>query len=293
MKIAVTGGSGFIGSRLVPALLKNDFEVKVLDIRKPKTHSDSLRYQHVNVTDLESTTNALKDIQVVYHLAGPVLQQVRKEPYRSTVLQLLGTANVLEACVTNHVQKIIFASSFYVYDGIDSRAVVNEETDLKIFGMELFGSLKLTGERLVKEYNRKHHLEYVILRIGSVYGWGDCTNAVKEFIEIGLRNEPLEVWGEGERKNQYTYVNDVVEGSVSALQQQNEVFNLIAPESISVRGVAELLKSRYGFRVTYNRDMREGQSMAYMISRKAGLLLKWKPTAFEKGLELTYREATT
>jgi len=233
----------------------------------------------------------LSDVEVVYHLAGTVLGTARKNPYLAIRLDILGTANVLEACIRNKVDKVIYASSFYVYDGIDPGLQVSEKDHTDIFKAELFGVVKLVGERLIQEYHRKYGLKYVILRYGPVYGPSKrCTCVVKDFIETGLQGKSIMIWGKGERKNQYTYVDDVARGSVQALKKNNEIYNLISPERVSIRQIAELLAKKYGFKVEYDLSKKEGPSMPYISPEKTIKELKWNYTRLEEGIEKTYRE---
>jgi UDP-glucose 4-epimerase len=284
MRIAVTGGSGFIGSRLVQMLLQEGYYVVVVDLNPPQSNQ-AVEVRIADVEDLQDTKAALRGIDVVYHLAGPVVDAMRRNPYRGYRLQLNGTLNVLEACRQNGVRKVILASSFYVYDGLDPDMVVNEQTPLDIRRMEAFGAAKLMSEAMTMEYSAKYGIQYVILRYGSAYGWGNCTNVVKTFLETALRGEPIEVWGQGRRRNQYTYVDDLAAGSLLSLHSVNEVYNLISPEETTTGELAALLERRLGADVVYNTIQKEGPSMPYMSSRKAMQQLGWKPITLEEGVE--------
>lgn len=289
MKVAVTGGSGFIGGRVVKKLVDKGYQVVVIDLVEPATKSD-VEVIIADVMDLKQMMSALKDVDVVYHLAGMVVDSVRKNPYKAILLHVNGTVNVAEACRANGVQKIIYASTFYVYDGMDEKMVVNEETRLNILNMELFGATKLVGEAIMNDYSRKYGLEYVILRFGSAYGAGSCSNVVKTFIDFGLRGEPIEVWEQGKRRNQYTYIDDIAEGCVLAMGKSNEIYNLISQEETTTGELAELLKKKYGFEIVYDPIRKEGPSMPFMSSRKAIRELGWNPIRLEEGIEKTLSE---
>jgi len=88
---------------------------------------------------------------------------------------------------------------FYVYDGLPRNITVDEDDRSSIFKAEMFGVVKLMGERLVLEYNHKYGLKYVILRFDSVYGSHKrCLCIIYEFIKEGLAGRPIVVWGKGE-----------------------------------------------------------------------------------------------
>lgn len=285
MKIGVTGGAGFIGSRLVRRLVEKGYHVVCIDINDPPVSLQECKHIKCDLLDYSNAKSAVRGIDFVYHLAGVVLDAVRRDPFMGSALNVDITRNVLEACRVNKVKKVLFASSFYVYDGISDRMIVNEETPLNTLDMELFAATKAFGESLLKEYHRKYGLNYVILRYGSAYGLGNCSNVVKTFLEAGWNGQPIEVWGEGKRRNQYTYVEDLAEGSVLVMDRVNEVYNLISPEETTIRELAELLRRKYGFEVFYNLQRTEGDSMPYMSSRKAMKELGWKPISLEKGIE--------
>jgi len=283
MKILVTGGAGFIGSALVSRLKARGHTVVVADIRE--SQNSEVESRSVNILELEQVKGSLKGVDLVYHLAGPVLEFCRRNPYEASLLQMTGTLNVLEACRLQKVSKVILASSFYVYDGLPESMIVNEASPLDITRMELFGAIKFMAEKLVQTYAAKYGLEYVILRFGSAYGLGDCSNVVKTFLEAGLRAEPIEVWGKGLRRNQYTYVEDIAEGCVLALDRRNEIYNLISPEETTTGDLARLLQRKFGFDVVFNEAYPEGPSMPYMSSRKAIQQLGWSPTSLEEAVE--------
>jgi len=284
MNVVVTGGSGFIGSRLVRRLADLRHRVISVDVRSPKAETKGVQFVKADLTQYSDAERAVEGADVVYHLAGVVLEDVRKDPYRGSELNVDITRNVVEACKRKEIARVLFASSFYVYDGIPEKHIVNEETPLAILNMELFGATKAFGEVLLREYRRRFGLHYVILRYGSAYGFGECSNVILTFLNDGLSGRPIEVWGPGKRRNQYTYVDDLVEGSVLALDREDEVYNLVSPWDTGVGELAELLVKLYDFRVDYRLDKKEGVSMPYMSSRKAEKELGWKPTPLLEGI---------
>jgi UDP-glucose 4-epimerase len=289
MKLAVTGGAGFIGTRLVEKLGKNGYRTSVIDIISPE-HNGGFDFKEADIRDLEATKSALAGNEVVFHLAGSVLDGVRKSPFAGTELNVRGTLNVLEGCRTNDVTKIIYASTFYVYDGIDPTAIVDETASLNGNGMELFGASKLIGENLVRTYGQKYGLQFVILRFGSAYGSGNCSNIVKTFLESGMNGKPAVVWGRGHRWNQYTFVDDIAEGCVLSLRAENEIFNLISPEQTTIKELATLAKELANLETEFDLSKKDGTSVPYMSSEKARVKLKWTPTPLKAGIQTTIDE---
>jgi UDP-glucose 4-epimerase len=285
VRVIVTGGAGFIGRPVVRHLRDAGHEVQVIDVRP---HEE--RESRVDVLDYHDLRGALAGAEVVYHLAGPVLEMARGDPYNSSRLQFQGTLNVLEASIAEEVSKVLVASSFYVYDGIPADDIVNEYSPINSSKMELFGALKVMAEQLTLAYHRRFGMRYVILRFGSAFGAGEGSNLIQTFLEAALRGEPLEVWGPGERLNQYTYIEDLAAGCVAALEAENEIVNLISPEETSTGEVARLMQERYGFEVRFLLDKPEGASVPYMSSRKAVRQLGWRPTPFVDALDRLHSE---
>ena len=285
MKIAVTGGSGFIGGQIVSELAKSH-EVISVDIAPPNK-TEGFSFHPADLSSYETTEKVLKNVDVVYHVAGAVLEQVRMNPFRASGTNVEITRNVVEASYKNGVKKILFASTFYVYDGIDPNMTVNEATPLSTIGMELFGATKVFGETLLKEYSKKYGMKYVILRFGSAYGpGGQGSNVIKAFLDSAKAGKTIDVWGPGNRRNQYTYVKDLAKGSVLSLSRENEIYNLISPEETTIRELTETISKKVPTKVQFDLGKKEGASMPYMSSRKAIKELGWTTISVDEGIDL-------
>jgi len=286
MKIGVTGGSGFIGSRLVDELTRSNHEVVSIDLLPP-TRKEGFEFIQADLTSFEKTERLVEGLDVIYHVAGTVLEQVRADPFRASGVNINITRNIAEAARKKDVDKIIFASSFYVYDGIDSDMIVNEATPLNTMKMELFGGTKVFGETLLKEYSKRYGIKYLILRYGSAYGpGGQGSNVIKAFLDSAIAGRTIDVWGPGNRRNQYTYVDDLAKGSALSLPRDNEIYNLISPEETSVRQLTETISHKIPVKVSFALEKKEGSSMPYMSSRKAISDLSWQPISVDHGIDL-------
>src|SRR5438552_7345376 len=286
MKIGVTGGSGFIGSRLVDELTRSNHEVVSIDLLPP-TRKEGFEFIQADLTSFEKTERLVEGLDVIYHVAGTVLEQVRADPFRASGVNINITRNIAEAARKKDVDKIIFASSFYVYDGIDSDMIVNEATPLNTMKMELFGGTKVFGETLLKEYSKRYGIKYLILRYGSAYGaGGQGSNVIKAFLDSAIAGRTIDVWGPGNRRNQYTYVDDLAKGSALSLPRDNEIYNLISPEETSVRQLTETISHKIPVKVSFALEKKEGSSMPYMSSRKAISDLSWQPISVDHGIAL-------
>jgi UDP-glucose 4-epimerase len=280
-RVLVTGGSGFIGTRLVERLAGDGHDVTVLDPVEPDT---DVRALAGSVLDMEVTDQAVRGADAVVHLAGFVRAGMRSDPYAGASLQLQGTLNVLEACRRAGVQHLAYASSFYVYDGIPEDRTVDESTPLDPLRMELFGSAKLMGEALCREYEAAGGPGVSTFRIGPAYG-GQGSSAVDTFVEEGLGGRRIEVWGRGDRRNQYTFGGDIADGIAEGLTRAGETYNLVAPDAVSLRSLGELLAREHGFEMVFDETRPEGPSFPYISSAKAQEELAWRPRTLAEGID--------
>lgn len=285
MRIAVTGGAGFIGTRLVQALLARGDEVVVIDV-VPGASAETVI---ASVLDRAALESAFAGSDAVVHLAGFVRAGIRKDPIAGATLQLQGTLEVLEACVAAGVPRLAFASSFYVYDGLPGDAVVDEACALDVQNMELFGAVKLMGEVLCRQWAARSGLGVVCLRFGPAYGGGG-SSAIDEFVEASVSNRPVVVWGDGSRRNQYTHVHDLVAGTLASLEYPGETFNLVAPEQWSMRELTEMMAREHGFCSSFDPTHAEAPQLPYISSERAIGQLGWAPTTLTDGVRAMFGE---
>jgi UDP-glucose 4-epimerase len=283
----VTGGAGFIGSRLGRALIGRGDEVVVVDLLPGPEGTESIL---ASVLDLDALTAAFEGADAVIHLAGLVRAGIRKDPAAGATLQLQGTVNVLEACASHGVGRLAIASSFYVYDGLPDDSLVDESTALDPRRMELFGSVKLMSEALCERWAEGSALGVVSLRYGPAYGGGG-SSAVDEFVSAGVMGQPVTVWGSGTRRNQYTHVDDLVGGTVAALDHPGKTFNLVAPTAWSMRELAELVAREHGLEYSFDGARPEGPRLPRISSARAIEQLAWSPVSLPDGVRRTVTES--
>ncbi|HEV8537071.1 MAG TPA: NAD(P)-dependent oxidoreductase [Candidatus Limnocylindria bacterium] len=290
MRVVVTGGCGFIGSCVVDRLASRGDDVRVVDVAARAI--DGATVYPVSVLEEDALAHALRGADAVVHLAGFVRERMHREPDAGTRLQIEGTRNVLEASARCGVTRVVLASSFYVYAG-SAGAIVDEDAPIDASCLEPFGRGKLASERLCRDYAARGQLTYTVLRIGSAYGPGG-SNAVRAFLEAGFRGEPIEVWGDGRRRNQFTYVGDLADGTDAILRRleasRDQVFNLISPAVTTTGDLAAALAAEFGFAITFRTDRLDGPSFPYMRSDKASDLLGWRALPLAEGLRVTARD---
>ena len=292
MNIGVTGGSGFIGSELCLKLLEKGHNVFIYDISEPVEillHKN-LTFYNINLLDKVAVNEAFKNVDAVYHLAGVVLGGMKKDPQLGIELNVMGTMNVLESCKLNNVDKIMVASTFYIYDCIKELDIVDENTVLNIMESSFFGASKIMDELMTRRFCEQNHIKYNILRFGSVYGAGRASNSVKKFISNTINGVKTEIWGKGNRKNQFTNVKDIADGCILPLEKNiwGNVLNLVSPELTSTKELANIIENKFGGEFIFDESKKEGTSFVKISSDHTTKILGWNPKPIEIWIESVY-----
>lgn len=289
MNIGVIGGSGFIGSHVVDKLIENGHEVTVFDIMKP--HRNDVRHLYIDIIDLSKTSVALTgDYDAIYLLAAMAdVNDVYKNPVEAGEVNILGVANVLEAARRNEINRVILASTIWVY-GLSSEREVSESTPLHIEKADhVYTSSKIAAELYCQSYQRLYGQNFTILRYGIPYGpraRGGTVVAI--FVKKALNGESLTIFGDGSQYRNFIYVVDLAEGNVAALKDvaENKTYNLEGKRPITVREVAETVKKLIGDVEIEYKVERPGDFEGKIVSaEKAKRELGWEPKVdFEEGV---------
>lgn len=245
MKVAVSGGAGFIGSNLVLRLLELGHRVTVIDNfttgRRENlgAHADhrNLDIRVVDLTDASATALALQDSEVVYHLAANAdVKDGWKHPRKDHEQNIVATLNVLEAMRTNRVPRIIFSSTGSVY-GVTAVVPTPESAPFPV-QTSLYGASKLAAEGLIQAYVEGGVLSATIFRFVSILGPRYSHGHVVDFVRQLLADpSELAVLGDGTQTKSYLHVEDCVDALVSHLASEHalNIFNLGVDDTITVR----------------------------------------------------------
>jgi UDP-glucose 4-epimerase len=295
--IAITGGSGFVGSHVVDALLGAGYDVRVIDPKQPV--QDGVEWADVDMLDQDSVTDACKDASAVFHLAAMAdVNDIVADPAESVALNTLGVARVLEAGRRADTSRVIVSSTVWVYsathgDEVDETTLFDLETD-----RHLYVSEKIAAEMLCRDYATLFGRPYTVLRYGIPFGPRMRSDlVVAAFLLRAMRGEPLRIDGDGSQERRFVYVEDLAAAHVLALKPvaANRTYNLESSETTSIRQLAEAVRDLVGdVEVTFG-PSRPGDYRARMVSsERARAELGWTPThSFADGLRKTldwYRE---
>jgi UDP-glucose 4-epimerase len=278
--VLVTGGKGFLGKRLYPLLTEKGYQVNYFDI-----------VDGLDITNAEQVDEYVKNNEVIIHLAAVAdLNYAREHPKETMDNNILGTINILESC-RKYNKKLIFASTCCSYGNPDTHPV-DENTFPK--PTEIYAHSKLAGEHLVLGYSKHFNVDFNILRLATFYG-PEMRPALSPYIFLSkvIKEEPIEIHGDGRQTRTFTYVDDIASGIVAALEADvwNEIINITTEEEISVLDLAKMAMETVGKEVPlkFITD-RPGQIKKEQIrAKKAKDLLGWEAkTSMKEGLKLSY-----
>jgi nucleoside-diphosphate-sugar epimerase len=261
-KILVTGGLGFIGHNVVALLESQGHTVVITDTqtnygivpqdeltyliteRKKKIKTD--RIYRIDIADQDGIHWLMQEHSpdTVIHLASfPRQKVVNADPVWGSRVMSEGLLNLLEASVANNVKKFVYISSSMVYGNFKQEYsdVVDEAHDCRPLGQ--YGIMKLAGEWLVKDYQRRTNMSYTIIRPSAVYGPLDVEDrVVSKFLLNAMRGGIIQVNG-GNESLDFTYVDDVADGIVTAslsVDTDNSTYNVTKGNARTLLEAAEL-----------------------------------------------------
>ena len=283
MRIAVIGGSGFIGSHIVDRLLIDKHEVTILDVKQPAWDVASIPFFYLDIRDRDRVDTLLgAGYDAVYLLSAVAdFYEANRRPLAAIDVNIQGVGHVLEAVSRCNIKRLIFASTIWVYDLADHEPVT-EDDPLYINGMHhIYTATKLSGELLCRGYMTSYGVETTILRYGVPYGpRGRVGTVVTNFIKDALEGKPLLIQGDGTASRSFIYVEELAMGNVAALHPLagNKTYNLGGVRQVTIKEVAETVAQLIpGTEIEY-RPARQGDIRTFTVSsEKAKEELGWWP----------------
>ena len=241
--ILITGGAGFIGSHLSQRLLREGKRVGIVDnldeyypaqFKRANLEeikgSGEFQFFPVDIRDgekLREVFTIFKPETVIHLAARPGVRMSFVQPEAYTSINVLGTTEVLEASRLAGVQRIVLASSSSVY-GHSSRAPFREDANIS-HPLSIYAATKVAAEALAFTYSHAYHLPVICLRFFTVYGPRQRPDlAIRNFSAMILEGKEVPIFGDGSLERDYTFIDDIVDGILLALQSnvKFEVFNL-------------------------------------------------------------------
>ncbi len=233
-RIFITGGAGFIGSTLAEQLIDRN-QVVLFDNLARNSLKDKAFRGHENLSliegdilDVEALSRAMQGADVVVHCAAIAgIDTVIKSPVRTMRVNMIGSANVLEAAAKlSHVDRVVCFSTTEVFG---QQAFRSQETDNTVMGRVgearwTYAVSKLAEEHLAISYYKELGLPTSVVRPFNVYGPGQIgEGAIRTFIQRAVRNEPIQIHGDGTQIRAWCYVDDMVNGVLLAMAHPRAV----------------------------------------------------------------------
>jgi UDP-glucose 4-epimerase len=296
MKLLVTGGAGFIGSRVAYQLLQAGHAVTIFDDLSAGSKDAVPEGAQLIVGDIRDAAAVIAAVEgrdgVVHLAAQALVPESVADPQKAFEVNLLGGQNLLEAMRQTGVNRLVYSSTAAVY-GDPVRVPIHED-DIKI-PVTPYGGTKYAFESLVSAYHASYGLHATIFRYFNPYGPTEAhdpeTHAVPNFIKAVLTGQPVPLYWEGKMLRDFFYVDDIARAHVMGLGQDGlHYYNLGSGSMISIKELMDLIFRLTG-QTTSIKDLgeRPGDPPKLMAdTSKVTRDLGWKPEiSLEQGLKLT------
>src|SRR3989440_11769973 len=296
MRILVTGGAGFIGSHLVEKLLAKGHEVSILDdfndFYDPQMKRENLGAVAQDVTihhvDLRGNGTvrplfAREKFEAIAHLAARAgVRPSIQNPQLYYDTNVTGTLHLLEAARAAGVERFVFASSSSVY-GISKTVPFSEDQHLTQT-ISPYAATKIAGEFLCSTFSHLYQMRVVALRYFTVYGPRQRPDlAIHQFTRRIYAGQPIDQFGDGSTRRDYTYIDDIIQGTMAALDYSGplyDVFNLGESHTIKLKDLISAIEHALGKQAKIRQlpEQPGDMPLTYADISKARKLLGYNPT---------------
>ena len=255
MKTLVTGGSGFIGSNLVKALLEKGDEVVVIDNLSSGYKSNLLKLNKIefiegDIRDIALLEKIMLGVEMIYHLAASVgNKRSIADPFLDADINVKGTLCLLETARKFYVRKVIITSSAGIFGELKELPIKENHP---IEPKSPYACSKLYTEKVSLAYADLYGIEAVCLRYFNVYGpnqyFDAYGNVIPIFVFKMLKNESIHIFGDGEQTRDFVNVRDVVQANIKSAMKTgiSGAYNIASGTKISINHLVQLLKDITG-----------------------------------------------
>jgi len=301
-RFLLTGGAGFIGAHIVKRLVGEGAVVRVVDnlstgqVARLETLRCSIEYVEADLADNLVSDEVVKDVDYVLHQAAiPSVQRSVRDPIGTNRANVTATLNLLESCRKAKVRRFVYAASSSAYGDTE---VLPKSEEMPPNPLSPYALQKLAGEHYCKLYYSLYGLETVCLRYFNVFGPGqdphsEYSAVIPKFISKLLINELITVYGDGEQSRDFTYVENVVDANLLALQATKacgKVLNVGCGERITLNALIQLLEEIVGVKAKVSYSASKPGDVRHSLAdiNLARRLLEYEPKVMAKeGLRRT------
>lgn len=292
MNCLVTGGSGFLGQHIAAGLLAAGHEVAVLDRRSSAVPGAPCMVG--DAFDRAQVKAALEGKDAIVHLAWTTVPGSSGGARADIEENLAGTVEILDACVEQGVQRVVFPSSGGTVYGVTAHVPIAETAATD--PISSYGIAKLAAEKYLQLYGGLHGLRSIVLRLANPYGPGQDGRTGQGLVGRAIQNaflgRPIDVWGKGDAVRDYVHVTDVARAFVAAMEYDGSarVFNIGSGQGRSVLQVLDAVEGATGHRIVRRLLPARGVDVPYNVldCGAARRELGWRSmVSFAEGLQST------
>ena len=304
-KIFITGGAGFIGSKLIETLL-SDNEIVIYDNFTRDSISNKSYREHNNlniiegdILDFDHLQDSMQGSNLIVHAAAIAgIDATIQHPVKTMTVNMVGTYNVLRAAQSlENLYRIVEFSSSEVFGSKAYKVSEANKTETGAVGEArwTYAVSKLAGEHLAHAYFKQHNLPTVTLRPFNVYGPGQVgEGALSIFIRKALADEDIYIFGDGSQIRAWCYVDDMVNGVLTVLEHPNAVgesFNIGNPRAVTtIYGLAEAVCriTKSNSRIIFKDPLSADIELRVPDTKKASELINFNAKVdLEEGIQRT------
>ena len=300
MNILIFGGGGFIGSAIAERLLADGHSLRIFERPRVEPYrkfesTESVEWVTGDLMSKHDVSESIDGMDAVLHLVSTTLPKTSNDdPIYDVQSNLVATLQMLNAMVEKRVSRVVFISSGGTVYGTPTYLPIDEAhpTDPQVS----YGITKLAIEKYILMYQNLHGIKATVLRVTNPYGQRQrvetAQGAVGVFLSRALKNEPIQIWGDGSVTRDYVYVSDVAEAFALSLNYDgpHSVFNISSGTGVSINELIERIETVVGG--TIEKQYLPGRPYDVPVSVLDNALaareLKWTPKVrLDEGLELT------
>ena len=254
----VTGGAGFIGSHLAAALVAGGARVRIIDDLSTGHRENvaeiggDVDFIQASLTDSKAVSRALQDVEVVFHEAAiPSVPRSVSKPTETHEASVNATFSLLLAARDQKVRRLVYAASSSAYG---DQPELPKSEDMRPDPLSPYAVAKLVGEYYCRVFTRVYGLETVALRYFNVFGprqdpGSQYSGVISRFIAALKNREQPVIYGDGEQSRDFTFISNVVDANLSAVESTSavgHVINIANGERVTINEVLEKLKKLTG-----------------------------------------------
>ena len=229
VKAVVIGGSGFLGSHIADELSCRGHDVTIFDHKESPWLSKSQTMVVGDILNQCDLFPIVQDAKYLYLLAGVAdIEESRAHPFETINLNVMGVANALEAARLANVDRILYASTMYVYSPFGS----------------FYRASKQAAETIIEAYHEQYQLDYTLLRYGSLYGpRAQVWNGLRKYVSDIVNKGKLEYSGTGQERREYIHVKDAARLSVDVLESshRNKAITVTGSQTMNSSELIDLI----------------------------------------------------